>query len=121
MSATELEKEDIPMVREMKQAVRSDFAKRYTEEHVKDFLLVCTRLDPRFRALSHIGDDERQVVYEHMAQECVKAEQRQLLQVQPEAEPEASTSSASDVQSAQKAQVKYHISMRMLNISYKLK
>lgn len=48
--------EDTPLVAEMKKAFKNDFEKRYT--HLEDLLYAASALDPRFKTLPFLSDDD---------------------------------------------------------------
>ncbi|KAL7389832.1 hypothetical protein ABVT39_010551 [Epinephelus coioides] len=52
---------DSVMVKEMKSAVRQDLQKRYMG--LKDELSLASAVDPRFKALSFLSDDEREEIF----------------------------------------------------------
>lgn len=56
--------EDTGTVPSMKRAILDKLQGRYTD--VYDYLMECTALDPRFRCLPHVGQDERQAVFERL-------------------------------------------------------
>lgn len=55
---------DCKLIREVKEAIRSDLTPRYRDATVENFLLMSTALDPRFRSLSHVNDNRRHEVYD---------------------------------------------------------
>ncbi|XP_034024641.1 zinc finger BED domain-containing protein 1-like [Thalassophryne amazonica] len=54
---------DSALVKEIKSAICEDLSKRYKDKQ-KDTLYVCAAMDPRFKALPFLSDDERQDIYE---------------------------------------------------------
>ncbi|XP_014677757.1 PREDICTED: zinc finger BED domain-containing protein 1-like, partial [Priapulus caudatus] len=54
---------DSPMTINLKTAIRNDITKRYADPDVIALLLLCTCLDPRFRAFTHIDEGLRAEVY----------------------------------------------------------
>lgn len=55
--------QDSNLVREVKQAIRENLSKRYTEEDTAEFLLLCAALDPRFKCLPRLEQNEKDEVY----------------------------------------------------------
>lgn len=55
--------QDFNLVREVKQATRENLSKRYTGEDTAEFLLLCAALDPRFKCLPRLEQNEKDEVY----------------------------------------------------------
>ncbi|XP_034038593.1 zinc finger BED domain-containing protein 1-like [Thalassophryne amazonica] len=53
---------DSALVKKIKSAICEDLSKRYKDEQ-KETLYVCAAMDPRFKALLFLSDDERQDIY----------------------------------------------------------
>lgn len=53
--------EDTPLVTEMKKAFKNDFEKRYT--HLKDLLYTASALEPRFKTLPFLSDDDAERIF----------------------------------------------------------
>lgn len=62
---------DSSLVKEVKKAVREDLAKRYTTEKIEHFLLLASALDPRFRSLPHLGNEQRECVFREIGEKAV--------------------------------------------------
>lgn len=58
--------QDSNLVREVKQAIRENLSKRYTEEDTAEFLLLCAALDPRFKCLPRLEQNEKDEVYRNI-------------------------------------------------------
>ncbi|XP_056022020.1 E3 SUMO-protein ligase ZBED1-like [Ostrea edulis] len=57
---------DSNLVRDVKQAIRNDLIKRYSEEDTAEFLLMCAALDPRFMGLPRLEPDKRDEIYSNI-------------------------------------------------------
>jgi hypothetical protein len=57
---------DSNLVRDVKQAIRGDLTKRYSQEDIAEFLLLCAALDPRFKGLPRLESSQRDEVYENI-------------------------------------------------------
>ena len=57
---------DAPFVRHVKAAIRQDLEKRYPSETEKNTLLMASALDPRFKVLPFLSDNEKQDVFTRM-------------------------------------------------------
>lgn len=55
---------DCKLIREVKEAIRSDLTPRYRDDTVENFLLISTALYPRFRSLPRVNDSRRQEVHD---------------------------------------------------------
>ncbi|XP_042594798.1 E3 SUMO-protein ligase ZBED1-like [Cyprinus carpio] len=53
---------DSEIVKEIKAAICQDLSKRYMDQQ-KETMYVCSALDPRFKALPFLPDDEREEIY----------------------------------------------------------
>lgn len=57
---------DSNLVRDVKQAIRNDLIKCYSEEDTADFLLLRAALDPRFKGLPRLEPDKRDEIYSNI-------------------------------------------------------
>ena len=55
--------DDSTMVKEVKRAVRNDLSNRYEESDINRFLLMASAMDPRFKCLPKLDDEQRNDVY----------------------------------------------------------
>ncbi|XP_029913137.1 zinc finger BED domain-containing protein 1-like [Myripristis murdjan] len=53
--------EDTPLITEMKKAFKNDFEKRYT--HLEDLLYTASAIDPRFKTLPFLSDDDAERIF----------------------------------------------------------
>ena len=51
--------------------MRNDLVKRYQKEGERKVLSAAAALDPRFKALSWLDDDERERIYEELKSEII--------------------------------------------------
>ncbi|KAK0131409.1 Zinc finger BED domain-containing protein 1 [Merluccius polli] len=67
---------EMPIVREIKQTVHEDLSKRYCTVREKSMLHTASTLDPRFKALPFLSQDEQQDIYSKVIAEAaaLKAE-----------------------------------------------
>ena len=63
--------EDSRVIQDAKSAVANDMKKRYIQESVRDYLLQATILDPRFKSLMFLTEDEKHKVQTDLVQLCV--------------------------------------------------
>lgn len=63
--------EDSTTVRMMKKAIFNNLSDRYTGPG-DNHLLDCTALDPRFRSLPHLTEDQRQDVFQRVKEKAVQ-------------------------------------------------
>lgn len=68
------ETRDSPMVREIKNAVRTDLMKRYQSVTEKKILHTASTLDPRFKGLPFLTEEERFDVYNGVIEEAASLE-----------------------------------------------
>lgn len=54
---------DSNLLRDVKQAIRDDLSKRYTDEETEECLILCAALVPRFKELPRLEPDQRDEVY----------------------------------------------------------
>lgn len=66
--------EDDPMTREVKHAIRADLMKRYTSTKERHILHAASALDPRFKALPFLSEDEKMETYSRMTAEAASLE-----------------------------------------------
>lgn len=59
---------DTPIIKEMKATMAVDLQKRYLDQ--KDTLYACSAMDPRFKSLPFLTEDERQSVYDGLSAEA---------------------------------------------------
>ena len=62
--------EDPQVIKEMKNIICTDLGKRY--QHLKGFLLRATAIDPLFKSLAFLNENERNQVYDDVAAEAYK-------------------------------------------------
>lgn len=62
---------DCEIVKEIKAAISTDLSKRYMDQQ-KETMLVCSALDPRFKALPFLSDDEREEIYMRITAEAAR-------------------------------------------------
>ena len=60
LQSTQETRGDSPFVRELKEASHQDLLKRYTSEVEKATINVASALDPRFKSLLFLPDEEKQ-------------------------------------------------------------
>lgn len=65
---------DTHMIQEVKQAIRTDLQKRYNSEAEKKMLHTASALDPRFKGLDFLPEEERLEVYSRVADEAATLE-----------------------------------------------
>lgn len=66
--------EDLPLVRDVKKAVNEDLSKRYTTEQEINTLHTASALDPRFKALPFLSEEEREETYRRVVAETASLE-----------------------------------------------
>ncbi|XP_078017548.1 E3 SUMO-protein ligase ZBED1-like [Epinephelus lanceolatus] len=71
---TELDLADSPMVRDIKRAVHEDLAPRYSSVKTQNLLHMASALDPRFKALPFLSEEEQQDIHARMIAEAVALE-----------------------------------------------
>uniref|UniRef100_A0A8C4GFL5 HAT C-terminal dimerisation domain-containing protein n=2 Tax=Dicentrarchus labrax TaxID=13489 RepID=A0A8C4GFL5_DICLA len=64
---------DSNMIKEIKTAICQDLKKRYLDEQ-RETLHVCAALDPRFKTLLFLTEDERQTVYDRVTTEAARTQ-----------------------------------------------
>lgn len=64
---------DSNMIKEIKTAIRQDLKKRYLDEQWET-LLVCAALDPRFKTLPFLTEDEHQTIYDRVTTEAARTQ-----------------------------------------------
>ena len=67
-NAMVVSQEDSELISKMKTAISNDIGKRYEDPQIKDFLLICSLLDPRFKSLPQLSDDQRYKVHQSLLQ-----------------------------------------------------
>ncbi|KAJ8319707.1 hypothetical protein KUTeg_002750 [Tegillarca granosa] len=60
---------DSKLTKEVKQVIRDDLNKRYSDSDVRDFLLLAAALDPRFKSLPMLSSEERESVFSNVKSE----------------------------------------------------
>ncbi|XP_041822861.1 E3 SUMO-protein ligase ZBED1-like [Melanotaenia boesemani] len=70
LQATQETLGDPPFVRDLKEAVHQDLSKRYTSEVEKATLNLASALDPRFKVLPFLTEEEKQETFARMAAEA---------------------------------------------------
>ena len=60
--------EDTPLITEMKKAFKNDFEKRYT--HLEDLLHTASALDPRFKTLPFLSDEDAERIFLRISAEA---------------------------------------------------
>lgn len=68
---------DYPPVREVKLAITKNLRERYFVCY--DFLHKCTALEPRFKALPHIEDEERQKIFSDLITEMMTTTEEEVM------------------------------------------
>ena len=58
--------DDSQLVKQLKNAISADLAKRYKNEHLRDILLQTSALDPRFKTLPFISETEQHAVFSNL-------------------------------------------------------
>ncbi|KAL7382166.1 hypothetical protein ABVT39_017852 [Epinephelus coioides] len=71
---TELDLADSPMVRDIKRAVHEDLAPRCSSVKTQNLLHMASALDPRFKALPFLSEEEQQDIRTRMIAEAVALE-----------------------------------------------
>ena len=54
---------DSNLLRDVKQAIRDDLSKRYTDEETAEYLILCAALVPCFKELPRLEPDQKDEVY----------------------------------------------------------
>ncbi|XP_077410841.1 E3 SUMO-protein ligase ZBED1-like [Vanacampus margaritifer] len=67
--------EDLPLVREIKQAISEDLIKRYSSEQERNTFHTASARDPRFKALSFLSEREKEETYGSLIAEAASLEQ----------------------------------------------
>ncbi|XP_060786740.1 E3 SUMO-protein ligase ZBED1-like [Neoarius graeffei] len=70
---------DSPIIHEIKNAVRTDLMNRYSTEAEKKMLLTASALDPRFKGLPFLTEEERLDVYKGLTEEAASFENECIL------------------------------------------
>nr|XP_061794906.1 E3 SUMO-protein ligase ZBED1-like [Nerophis lumbriciformis] len=65
---------DTPLIRDVKNAIKSDLLKRYSSEEEKKILHISSALDPRFKGLPFLAEEERLHVYALVTSEAASLE-----------------------------------------------
>nr|XP_054591578.1 E3 SUMO-protein ligase ZBED1-like [Nothobranchius furzeri] len=65
---------DSPVIREIKNAIKTDLLKRYNSEEEKKLLYTASALDPRFKGLPFLTADERLKIYRSAVTEAAALE-----------------------------------------------
>ncbi|XP_016418009.1 zinc finger BED domain-containing protein 1-like [Sinocyclocheilus rhinocerous] len=68
---------DSPVTREIKQAVNTDLTKRYNSEQEKNTLHLASALDPRFKRLPFLTEEDRKEIFRRVTAEAAALEQNQ--------------------------------------------
>ncbi|KAK7933157.1 hypothetical protein WMY93_004053 [Mugilogobius chulae] len=63
---------DSPVIHEIKQAINGDLSKRYTSEHSKRLLYTASTLDPRFKTLPFLTEEQREEIHERVLEEATQ-------------------------------------------------
>lgn len=79
--------DDRQVIREMKKIATDDLAKRYLK--IKPYLLRATGLDPRFKSLAFLSDNEKSAVYDDILTEAYKLKPLKVVKEEPAAPEEA--------------------------------
>lgn len=66
--------EDLPLVWDVKKAINEDLSKRYTTEQEINTLHTASALDPRFKALPFLSEEEREETYRRVVAETASLE-----------------------------------------------
>lgn len=74
MQNTRSSAEDSPLVREIKQSINEDLSKRYSSEQERNTLHTASALDPRFKALPFLSEEERGETYGRVIAEAASLE-----------------------------------------------
>lgn len=69
--------EDSTTVAAMKKAILQKLQDRYTGD-VSEYLLESAALDPRFKALPHVAEDQREAVFEQLKERALQLQQNQV-------------------------------------------
>nr|XP_033494666.1 zinc finger BED domain-containing protein 1-like [Epinephelus lanceolatus] len=93
---TESNTEDSPLVRDIKKAIHDDLSSRYTSEAEKSLLYTASALDPRFKALPFLSEEEREQTYGKVISEAASLEQEVRVE---EETPEDNARTAAEVTS----------------------
>ncbi|KAL7401145.1 hypothetical protein ABVT39_023644 [Epinephelus coioides] len=65
---------DSPMIHEIKNAIKTDLLKRYNSEAEKKILHTASALDPRFKGLPFLTEEERLEIYRGVTEEAASLE-----------------------------------------------
>lgn len=71
---TEPNTKDSPLVRDIKKAVHDDLSSRYTSEAEKSLLYTASALEPRFKTLPFLTEEEREQTYGKVIAEAASLE-----------------------------------------------
>ncbi|CAM4511391.1 unnamed protein product [Leuciscus chuanchicus] len=66
--------EDSPMIHEIKNAIKTDLLKRYSSEAEKKILYTASALDPRFKGMPFLMEEERLEIYREVTEEAASLE-----------------------------------------------
>ena len=67
-----IKEDDSPAIKEMKTVLISDLKDRYKGAGQEDFLNMCTALDPRFKLLPYLTEEERNQVFSNLVKEVAR-------------------------------------------------
>ncbi|XP_078025205.1 E3 SUMO-protein ligase ZBED1-like [Epinephelus lanceolatus] len=70
---------DSPMIHEIKNAIKTDLLKRYNSEAEKKILHTASALDPRFKGLPFLTEEERLEIYRGVTEEAASLENERTL------------------------------------------
>ncbi|XP_070400496.1 E3 SUMO-protein ligase ZBED1-like [Nothobranchius furzeri] len=91
--------EDSPLVRDIKKAIYDDLSSRYTSEVEKSLLYTASALDPCFKALPFLSEEEREQTYRKViAEKASLAQEVRMKEVTPEDSARAAAAETSDTQ-----------------------
>lgn len=64
--------DDTPVVREVKCTIYNDMESRYSDTGLADFLLECCVIDPRFKNLRWVPEDEQADIYDRVVRRVLQ-------------------------------------------------
>ncbi|KAK0137971.1 Zinc finger BED domain-containing protein 1 [Merluccius polli] len=103
---TEPNTEDSPLVRDIKKAIHDDLSSRYTSEAEKSLLYTASALDPRFKALPFLSEEEREQTYGKVIAEAASLEQEVRVEEKtPEDNARAAAAVTSDTEEDQEKEL----------------
>ncbi|KAM3873612.1 E3 SUMO-protein ligase ZBED1-like [Diretmus argenteus] len=97
LQATQEHLGDSPFVKHIKGAIHQDLEKRYTSEREKNTLNLAAALDPRFKLLPFLSEDEKQEVFAKMVTEAASMNVHQegvVVRSEPDSEQEELSAAA---------------------------